>query len=245
MAKQRDHIFDEPRAMIVDFTFDERVASVFPDMIRRSVPGYGEVIALTGLFAERYAQPGSTLYDLGCSLGAATLSMRRRIHVNGCRIVAVDNAPAMVEQCRANLEADKSPVPVDVHCSDIRQVGIEDASVVIVNFTLQFIEPDERLELLHHIHQGLRPGGVLVLSEKVVFEDSSEQQFQESMHLDFKRANGYSDLAISQKRTALENVLLPESIEAHETRLRNAGFAKVHTWFRCFNFASIAAFRTP
>ncbi|SCZ49066.1 carboxy-S-adenosyl-L-methionine synthase CmoA [Thiohalomonas denitrificans] len=245
MAKQRDHIFDEPRPMIVDFTFDERVASVFPDMIRRSVPGYGEVIALTGLFAERYAQPGSTLYDLGCSLGAATLSMRRRVHADQCRIIAVDNAPAMVEQCRANLEAEPSPVPVDVHCSDIRKVHIENASVVVLNFTLQFIEPDERLELLHRIHQGLRPGGVLVLSEKVVFENEREQQFQESMHLDFKRANGYSELAISQKRTALENVLLPESLEAHTSRLRNAGFGDVHNWFRCFNFASMAAFKTP
>lgn len=245
MTRQRDGIYDEPQPMIVDFVFDEKVAAVFPDMIRRSVPGYGEIIALLGLFAERYARPDSNLYDLGCSLGAATLSLRRRLRAENCRIIAVDSAPAMVERCRKNLAAEASPVPVAVHCADIREVSIEKASVVVLNFTLQFLPPDQRADLLRKIQAGLLPGGVLVLSEKVVFETAGEQRFQEAMHLDFKRANGYSDLAISQKRSALENVLIPETLEAHHLRLREVGFAEVHTWFRCFDFASMAAFKAP
>lgn len=239
----KDAIYATPQEHIVDFAFDERVASVFPDMIRRSVPGYGDIIALLGLFAEQYATEGSTLYDLGCSLGAATLSLRRRITANGCRIVAVDNAEAMVERCRENIAADLSPTPVDVVCSDIREVNIKNASVVVLNFTLQFLQPEERLALLKKIHEGLLPGGVLVLSEKIRFSSEESQRFEETMHLTFKRANGYSEMEISQKRQALENVLIPESIEQHRERLSQAGFQQIEPWFQAFNFASIAAFK--
>jgi len=239
----KDAIYATPQEHIVDFAFDERVASVFPDMIRRSVPGYGDIIALLGLFAEQYAQEGSTLYDLGCSLGAATLSLRHRINASGCRIVAVDNAEAMVERCRDNLAADLSPTPVEVLCADMREVAIENASVVVLNFTLQFLAPEERLALLEKIHQGLLPGGVLVLSEKIRFADEPSQQFEESMHLAFKRANGYSEMEISQKRQALENVLIPDTLDEHRARLSQAGFSRIEPWFQAFNFASIAAFK--
>lgn len=239
----KDAIYATPQEHIVDFAFDERVATVFPDMIRRSVPGYGDIIALLGLFAEQYAKEGSTLYDLGCSLGAATLSLRHRITVPGCRIVAIDNAEAMVERCREHMANDLSPTPVEVICADIRDVAIENASVVVLNFTLQFLSPHERLTLLKNIYNGLLPGGVLVLSEKIRFADEQCQQFEESMHLAFKRANGYSELEISQKRQALENVLIPETLEQHHERLSKTGFSSSATWFQAFNFASLVAFK--
>lgn len=239
----RDRLFAEPRVRIDDFVFDEAVARVFPDMIRRSVPGYDTLIALIGLIGQRYAQPGSRCYDLGCSLGACTLSLRRRIQMPGCRIVAVDNAPAMVEHCRAQVTADGAGAPVEVLCADVRDVAIEQASVVVLNFTLQFIEPAERDALLARIHAGLLPGGVLVLSEKVAFADPHEQALQDDLHLTFKRANGYSELEISQKRAALERVLVPDTLEQHHARLRTVGFDSSHTWFQCFNFASLIALR--
>jgi tRNA (cmo5U34)-methyltransferase len=240
---RRDDIYTSPQEMIVDFAFDERVASVFPDMIRRSVPGYGEIIALLGLFAEQYAQEGSTLYDLGCSLGAATLSLRRRIKANDCNIVAVDSSEAMVERCRENIVHDLATPPVEVICGDIREVTIENASVVVLNFTLQFLPAEERLSLLRKIHDGLLPGGVLILSEKLRFSDEESQQFQEQLHLAFKRANGYSELEISQKRAALEEVLIPDSLEQHRARLSEAGFSQIEPWFQAFNFASLAAIK--
>jgi tRNA (cmo5U34)-methyltransferase len=239
----RDTLYSKEQQHIVDFAFDERVAAVFPDMIRRSVPGYGDIIALLGLFAERYAVANSTLYDLGCSLGAATLSLRRRIQSNDCRIVAVDNSAAMVERCRENIAADLSPTPVEVNCSDIREVEINNASVVVLNFTLQFLPPEERLALLQKIHRGMLPGGVLILSEKIRFNSEESQRFTEEMHLAFKRANGYSEMEISGKRQALENVLIPESQEQHIERLKQAGFSHVEAWFRAFNFISLAAIK--
>ena len=118
-----------------------------------------------------------------------------------------------------------------------------DASVVVFNFTLQFIPPAQRDALLARIGSAMRPGGVLVLSEKIRFEDEHLQALNTDLHHAFKRANGYSDLEISQKRSALENVLVPETIATHQQRLRNAGFTSVDVWFQCFNFASLVAIK--
>jgi len=241
--RSKDTLYATPREPLADFAFDADVAAVFPDMIRRSVPGYGTLSGLLGLIAGEYAQADSRLYDLGCSLGAAALAMRRRITQTGCRIVAIDTSAAMVERCRENIEADNAPTPVDVLCADIRDTAIERASVVSMNFTLQFIEQQQRLPLLRRIHSGLLHGGVLVLAEKLRFPDVAEQALQERLHLAFKRANGYSELEISQKRTALENVLLPDTADEHRSRLREAGFSQVHLWFQSFNFAAFIAVR--
>ena len=243
MSNDKDRIYAKPHDMIVDFRFDKQVAVVFPDMIRRSVPGYDTIIPLLGLFAERFVQANSTSYDLGCSLGAATLAMRRYITQPGCRIIAVDNAEAMVEQCRANLAKDTSAVAVDVQCADIRDIEFVNASLVVINFTLQFIEPAQRQALLAKIYQGLNPGGALVIADKIVFAAEAQQQFEEGMHLHFKKANGYSELEISQKRTALENVLVPDTVETHLDRLHQAGFAQAYPWFQCFNFAALCAIK--
>ena len=190
----RDTLFSAPIARLGDWTFDERVAEVFPDMIQRSVPGYSNIISMIGMLAERFVQPGTQVYDLGCSLGAATLSVRRNIHHDNCKIIAIDNSPAMIERCRRHIDAYKAPTPVDVIEGDIRDIAIENASMVV----------------LHH---------------------------------DFKRANGYSELEISQKRSMLENVMLTDSVETHKARLHKAGFEHSELWFQCFNFGSLVALK--
>lgn len=239
----KDIIFSAPIDKIGDFTFDERVAEVFPDMIQRSVPGYSNIISAIGMLAERFVKPHSTIYDLGCSLGAATLSMRRHIKQEGCKIIAVDNSPAMVERCKLHINAYRSDTPVEVIEADIREIEISDASVVVLNFTLQFLSPEDRLVLLEKIYAGLRPGGILILSEKYVFEDETAHELLIDLHHDFKRANGYSELEISQKRSAIENVMRPDSITAHKTRFEQIGFSSFEVWFQCFNFGSMFAIK--
>ncbi len=244
MIKKTDAIYAAPLQEMVDFQFDERVVAVFPDMIQRSVPGYGMIIATIGTLAGKYAQAGSHCYDLGCSLGAATLAMRQRITAPDCDIIAVDNSPAMIERARELLALDTlSTIPVTMLCADLLDVAIEDASVVVLNFTLQFIPPAQRLALLQRIHAGLNPGGILILSEKIAFSEPERQQFHEELHHDFKRANGYSDLEISQKRSALEKVLIPETLACHQDRLQAAGFSFAELWFQCCNFVSLVAFQ--
>ncbi len=239
----KDQLFAAPIAQLGDFCFDEQVADVFPDMIQRSVPGYSNILSAIGMMTERFAQPGSRLYDLGCSLGAATLMMRRHVPYQDCSIVGIDNSPAMVERCRSHLNAFKSTIPVEIHEGDVCDVAIENASVVVLNFTLQFIAPEQRLPLLQRIYQGLLPGGLLILSEKFKFEDEPVSDLIIDLHLDFKRANGYSELEISQKRTLLENVLRADTVATHKSRLAAAGFAHSDLWFQCFNFGSLVAIK--
>jgi tRNA (cmo5U34)-methyltransferase len=244
VVKKQDEIYASPLNEIIDFDFDEKVAEVFPDMIQRSVPGYGTMISTIGILAAKYAQPNSRCYDLGCSLGAVSLSMRQRINQPDCTIIAVDNSEAMVERGLELLASDSSSrVSVEMVCADIQDIAIEDASVVVLNFTLQFIPLDDRLALITRIYQGLKPGGVLILSEKMAFDDQAKQDFHTEAHHNFKRANGYSDLEISQKRTALERVMIPESLTCHKQRLQEAGFPMSEVWFQCFNFASMAAIK--
>lgn len=246
LTEHRDTLYTDLLADSGAFRFDDSVARVFPDMIRRSVPGYGTIVSMTGLLAGRYARAGTRLYDLGCSLGASTLAMRRNLDADDCTLVAVDNSPAMLAQCRTVIEQDSEAAagaPVELVCADLADVIIDNASVVVLNFTLQFVPPSLRDAVIAGIWRGLRPGGILVLSEKVTFEDPHLDELNIALHEEFKRSNGYSELEIARKRTALENVLLPETLNTHRERLAAAGFNSCDVWFQCFNFASLVALK--
>ena len=243
MSDQRDILYADTVTEPGLFAFDDRVARVFPDMIKRSVPGYTTVVAMTGLIAARYAKADTLLFDLGCSLGASTLSMRQHTLPPGSRIVGVDNSEAMLAQCRTIIDTDSHDTPVDLVCADLAQVTVENASVVVLNWTLQFVPLEQRSAVIAGIFDGLLPGGVLVLSEKVTFEDPHLDALNIDLHYAFKRANGYSDLEIANKRSALENVLVPETLATHRSRLAEAGFESCDVWFQCFNFASLVAIK--
>lgn len=240
---QQDTLYANPLAQVSQFSFDQSVVDVFPDMIKRSVPGYATIINMIGNLAERYAQPNSACYDLGCSLGAATLSMRHRIQAANCKIIGIDNSAAMIARCQQVIAADSGEIAVELLQGNIQDTDIKSASIAVLNFTLQFIPVDERLSVLRKIHEGLLPNGVLILSEKVCFDDEPHQHLMTELHHNFKRANGYSDLEIAQKRTAIENYLVPETLDVHRQRLRHAGFQSVDVWFQCFNFASLIAIK--
>jgi tRNA (cmo5U34)-methyltransferase len=245
VKQQPDRLFAQPLDQVPDFVFNEDVARVFPDMIKRSVPGYPTIVENLGVLAAQFAQPHSVLYDLGCSLGAVTQALRRHVKTDGCRVVAVDNSHAMVERCSEYLHAQDAMfqelLPVEVVEADILALDLQPASLVALNFTLQFVAPQQRQELLARIRQALLPGGALILSEKLRFEDETEHALLGELHLAFKRANGYSELEIAQKRSAIEHVMKPDSLEQHRERLLAAGFSKVVPWFQCLNFASLIA----
>ena len=228
-----DEVYRRPREQIVDFAFDESVAEVFQDMIRRSVPGYETVVACTGLIAARHLPAGGNCYDLGCSLGASSHAVLRARGEGDCRVVAIDGSAAMIERARALAPGESR---IEWLVADIRKVELRSANVVMLNFVLQFLPPADRLPLLTRIRAALAPGGVLLLAEKLAASPEVEE-----VHLDFKRANGYSDLEIAQKRTALENVMRIDGLDVHEERLAAAGFGEVETWFRCLNWGAMIA----
>ena len=244
---EKDQIYAGDKTGDTPFRFDESVARVFPDMLQRSIPGYAASLEAIGSLAARYVQAGSRCYDLGCSLGAATLAMRQGIRAPDCEIVAIDNSPAMIERCReviaADDEANPGRSPVRLLLGDICEAAIENASMVVLNYTLQFLDPPARDQLIQRIATGLLDGGLLVLSEKVVDDDPHMEQLLVDLHHEHKRRNAYSELEISRKRAALENVLVPETVAAHRKRLAGAGFEHTGVWLRYFNFVSIVAIK--
>lgn len=238
----KDTIYSLARERVGQFTFDQSVVDVFPDMIARSVPGYASILSMIEQLTARFATPGSQLYDLGCSLGAATRLMRAQAPTD-CLLHAVDNAPAMIQRLKELLDADPNENCCHVRLveSDVCDVEFSEASFVVLNLTLQFVPLSDRPALLRKIYDGLLPGGALLLSEKICFDDPLQQSLLTELHHDFKRAHGYSDLEIAQKRSAIENYLIPETMQTHFDRLHEVGFKQVVPWFQCFNFASILA----
>jgi tRNA (cmo5U34)-methyltransferase len=242
MQSGKDAIYSQPQ-QVSKFRFDDAVADVFPDMIQRSVPGYSTIVDAIGQLVGRYATDDSNIYDLGCSLGAVSLAAARYVEAKACRIIAVDNSEAMADRCKRHVKAYKANTPIEVICDDLTNINIEKASSVVMNFTLQFIEPSQRDAIIQSIYDGLASGGIFILSEKLRHDSTQGNELLIDLHHEFKRRNGYSELEISQKRESIENVLRAETYDAHQARLKKAGFDDVVLWFQCFNFASIVAIK--
>ncbi|SDK29872.1 carboxy-S-adenosyl-L-methionine synthase CmoA [Billgrantia gudaonensis] len=244
-ASYRDAIYSTPLDRTARFSFDERVVACFPDMIRRSVPGYGQILGMLGLIARRHLRHGAHVYDLGCSLGAGGLALAGSLAPDAFRYTGVDLSPAMVARAREILATECPEYAMEIVEGDIRRLDYRPAGMILLNFTLQFLEPSERDAVLVALYEALEPGGVLVLSEKIVDPDEADNAWRVERYHDFKRANGYSELEISQKRTALENVLVPDTLDTHHARLARSGFTRSLTWFQYLNFASLVAFKEP
>ncbi len=250
--KTVDKVYAAKHKHVMDFAFDQNVADVFPDMIRRSVPGYETIISLLGVLSAQYVTANSNVYDIGCSLGASLLSVHSQVDVPSVNYIGIDNSPEMLSRCRQTVEKAIDPGQLTLVEQSAEKTEITNASMVVMNFTLQFMPPEVRLDMVRNIYQGLLPGGVFVLSEKldrsVDRRDESrpgeyEQDTIEMLHHTFKSLNGYSDLEISQKRTALENVMLLDNQEKQIQRLTSVGFKQVLPWFQCFNFSSFIAIK--
>ncbi|MCK9523439.1 MAG: carboxy-S-adenosyl-L-methionine synthase CmoA [Proteobacteria bacterium] len=236
-----DRVFAHPRP-VQPFAFDADVADAFADMAVRSIPGYDAIIRQIGAFARLFVAPQSRVYDLGCSLGAAILAVRESVGARA-HLVAVDNSAAMIERLSGALSSRALHPPIEVRCEDAATTELSDASLVVLNFTLQFLDVPDKQPLLQRVYDALLPGGALVLSEKLTFSDAQELARIESLYYDFKRHNGYNELEIRQKRDALETALKLDTRQAHLERLRAVGFSEVREWFHCLNFSSFLAVR--
>lgn len=240
----KDTLYRQPRAQIADFAFDDAVATVFADMITRSVPGYDALLGLLGGVVAPFIGPGARVYDLGCALGAATAAVAARVGVAGVKYICVDNSPAMLARCRTILPAAFPHHHFEFSAQPAETMQLTAARVVMMNYTLQFIAASHRAQLLADIWRALLPGGVLILSEKIRSEDATETAVMTRLHAQFKRDHGYSDLEVSQKRSALEAVMQLDTAATHAARLRAAGFTSVHQWFQAFNFVSYRAVKS-
>lgn len=235
---KRDRLFSEAYEQVSAFAFDEQVASVFPDMIQRSVPGYDTILKGIAMYAMRFVQSGTRVYDLGASLGAVSLTVDQAIGHRNVDIHAIDNSDAMISRLSQLLEKQKIYNRIHTHLDDLRHIEFQQASMVVSNFTLQFLPPGSRRAVCELIYQSLNDQGVFILSEKI----QSSGQMIDFYH-GYKKINGYSDLEIAQKRQALEDTLKPDTLAHWQQRLDDIGFQSVEVWFRAFNFISLVAFK--
>lgn len=247
-----DTLFTTPLDKSARFSFDEEVVACFPDMIRRSVPGYGQVLAMLPIFARRHCgfrqinengQKLSRVYDLGCSLGAVSFSLADKFSADELEIIAVDISAPMIEKAKTVVNEHYPQHNIVFVQDDICEINLKDCDMIVLNLTLQFLAPDKRLSLLTKCYQALAEGGILILTEKTHALDEQDDAWLVERYYDFKRANGYSELEISGKRNALENVLITDTTPHHLERLQQAGFDRVFTWFQFLNFVSMIAFK--
>lgn len=239
----KDKIYADPQETISPFEFNRQVVEVFDDMLGRSVPLYRESILRQAQIAASMHRPGTRIYDLGCSNGNLGMALCREMGERDFELIAVDSSVPMLETFAQRLAEVEGKDRVHLEENDIRQVPLENASIVIINLTLQFLPLPDRDELICNIHQALAPGGVLLLTEKVVHENMQLNDLEQDFYYRFKAENGYSQMEISQKREALENVLVPETLEVHRKRLQQSGFSAIDVWLKWFNFASILALK--
>lgn len=224
-----------------DFVFNERVVEVFDDMLDRSIPFYGEVISSSAKLLDVFLHNDDTVYDLGCSTGTTLLEFSRLLEEKGLRFVGIDSSEAMLEKARLKAELYSRQDQISFLQEDITRMQHQDVGAFILNYTLQFIRPMKREAFLRNLFQSLRPGGVLLLSEKIISHDRRLNREYIDIYHNYKKSKGYSELEISRKREALENVLIPFSIKENTTMLKEVGFSTVETYFQWFNFASLVA----
>jgi len=237
----RDEVFKEQTDKAADFKFSKKVADVFDDMVNRSVPFYTEMQRMIAELAANHALEGTNVYDIGCSTGTSFLMMDKTISKD-VRFVGVDNSGDMLQKCSAKLTGAGFNRPYELFIADINNgFEISNASVVILCLTLQFVRPLYREKLLKKIMDGLVENGVVIIVEKILAEDSRFNRDFIEYYYNYKRSQHYSEMEISQKREALENVLIPYKLSENMLMLREAGFSHCEIFFKWYNFSGLIA----
>lgn len=230
---QKDTVFT--KRVNKKFEFDEAVASVFDDMLSRSVPFYDEVrkLVISLILAEQ--KEGMKVLDLGSSTAKFLLDLHSKSEVN-MQLKGIDNSQAMLD--RATQKCQAFGANVELELADMLEYDYDNEDVIIANYTLQFIRPIQRLELMNKIYEGLNNDGMFVFSEKIIFEDKILDKEMINIYYAYKKEQGYSEYEIAQKREALENVLIPFTIKENIKMCKDAGFTKIETVFQWANFVT-------
>lgn len=234
----KDNVFNKP--IIKQFEFDKEVASVFDDMLNRSVPFYDEMLNLTTSFALKYCHNQSIVYDLGCSTASTLINIAKKSDVD-LELIGIDNSYAMLE--RAEQKSKAYGLNIKFLNADIFDINFKPSNVIISNYTLQFIRPLQREKLIKKIYDSLKDNSVFIFSEKVITENKTLNKLMIDKYYDFKKTKGYSEFEIAQKREALENVLIPYTYEENKKMCEDVGFKQFECLFKWNNFATFIAIK--
>ncbi|MCC6920097.1 MAG: carboxy-S-adenosyl-L-methionine synthase CmoA [Alphaproteobacteria bacterium] len=236
-----DRYFDDPHGPVADFRFTAKVADVFDDMVSRSVPFYAEIQRMCCELAADFATPATNLYDIGCSTATTLLALDPVVD-KSVHFVGVDNSADMLAKARQKIADAGAVRPIDLICADLHDpFEGANASVITMLLTLQFARPLYRERIVQDLYRALNEQGALILVEKLTCKDTTLNRLYIDHYYDYKRRKGYSEIEISKKREALENVLIPYRLEENVTLLRSAGFRQVETFFRWYNFCGLVA----
>lgn len=230
-----DKVFTKP--IKKQFEFDENVASVFDDMLSRSIPFYNEVIELVCQVVRLNTKESSRVLDLGCSTANTLLHLYHK--TSGLNLVGVDNSAAMLERAKKKVAAHGANI--ELILADITHVDLKKNQIILAHYILQFIRPLTRNEFVAKIADALDKDGLFIFSEKVLFEDKTLNKQMIDIYYEFKKSHGYSEFEIAQKREALENVLVPYTVSENLKMIREAGFSSVETLFQYGNFVTFIA----
>jgi tRNA (cmo5U34)-methyltransferase len=238
---KKDTVFHLEERPVGDFTFNTQVADVFDDMVSRSVPFYEEMQRMICELAGDFARPNTNLYDIGCSTATTLLALDSVIDP-AVRFFGLDNSEPMLDKARQKARAANSTRRIDFITADLhKELHLENASVITMLLTLQFVRPLYRERIMKTLYNGLNDQGCLLLIEKLTSEDTIFNRLFIERYYDFKRRNGYSESEIAKKREALENVLIPYQVDENIELLKWAGFSHVELFFRWYNFCGIIA----
>jgi len=232
----KDKVFNKP--IEKKFEFDEAVASVFDDMLSRSVPFYDEVRKLVISLILSEQKEGLKILDLGSSTAKFLLDLHSKMDVT-MQLKGLDNSQAMLD--RAEQKCQAFGANIELEFADMLRYEYDQEDVIVANYTLQFIRPMQRVELIKKLYDGLSDDGIFIFSEKVVFKDKKLDKEMIDIYYDYKKEQGYSEYEIAQKREALENVLIPFTIEENIQMCKDAGFKSVDTIFQWSNFVTFVS----
>lgn len=221
-----------------DFSFNAQVAEVFDDMLERSVPCYRQVMHMTAQLIAPFIANHDRIYDLGCSTGKPLLTLASLFSNETLEYIGIDNSQAMIDKARCKAELFTNTTQFEFILGDITRIQLKPCKVILLNYTLQFLRPLIRANLLRKIHEALLPGGIIIMGEKIISHHSKLNRVFIDLYFDFKREQGYSEIEIAKKRETLENILIPFSIAENKTMLKDAGFSQCETFFQWFNFTS-------
>jgi len=238
----KDRLFNK-KMKPSSFSFNQEVAEVFPDMLERSIPGYRTTIDSIRFLASKYSRKETNCYDLGCSLGASSIALGEGAAHNDCKIIAIDKSSSMTKRFSEIIKREKLNLNIQIFNEDVIDAKITNASIVIMNFTLQFIRKQDRQYVLDKIYNGLNDGGLLLLSEKIIEGDEKINNLLIDLHENFKLENLYTKEEIQNKKESIKNVLIEDEISTHQSRLSKSGFTKFGIWLQHFNFASFVAIK--
>jgi len=230
---------DDIKALNASWKFSGDVSKNFEEHIKRSVPYYQDGHKLIESLSDFFVKDDSLIYELGSSTGKLSFNLAKRHELKGAWFKAIEIEEDMVKEAKKRYKSKN----LEFICDDVITLDYEKADMFISYYTVQFIHPKFRQDLIDRVYESLNWGGAFVMFEKVRANDARFQDIITTLYSDFKLENGFSADEIIAKQRSLKGVLEPFSSNANVDMLKRAGFVDIITVFKYLNFEGILAIK--